>query len=383
MACCFRLAGWFLVIKMAVFPFTGVAFTVERVQLYKYSLPLKIPIWSGKTKLTQRDGLLIEILDQDGYRGLGETAPLPGYSCETLEQTQTQLFQVARELNGRKIHDGHFYCPGGGYFPSVLYGLETAFFSLQQARLEEEERFRLSPTVAVNGLVQPGDFSQLEEQLAQVLALGFRTIKLKVGRKTIKEEINMVHKISSLLPPGVHLRLDANRLWNLEQAVVFGLGIKGIELEYIEEPCKDYECLQEFYHRTSLPIALDESLVSAAFSFASIPVGVVALVLKPSRLGGVYCLLEWMEKALQKGLKPVLSSCFEAGPGFAQLLYLCSMLHGVESASGLDTLKYFNQDLFVEPLVLRNGCISLQERDTFLHPDVWRTDLFMPLYIKD
>jgi O-succinylbenzoate synthase len=65
-----------------------------------------------------------------------------------------------------------------------------------------------------------------------------------------------------------------------------------------------------------------------------------------------------VDLAMGYGIKPVISSCFEVGPGFMALLKMAASTEG-DSASGLDTLKYLEGSLFSRAVVIENGFINI------------------------
>lgn len=308
-------------------------------KVYSYSLPFKKPLLVGGETLNTRDGLIIRVIRADGTVGYGEIAPLPGYSYETLAQARNQLRQLAG-LSPNQL------------YPSVAFGLETALIKSVAGGRE---------TVGVNALSIPGP--DVEKQVRGLVEEGYTTIKMKVGRGSVDEDIEIVNKVLQALPAGIGLRLDANRNWGKEQALRFGRGVEqpvAGAIQYIEEPVKDISAIPLFYRQTGIGAALDESLQGLTPVPAAIPEGVCALVLKPTMIGGTGNTMSWIQLAGSMGLKVVISSCFEAGPGFAALLELASSVAGPETASGLDTLKYLEQTLFIEPLEIKNGRINTE-----------------------
>jgi len=65
-------------------------------EIYKYRLPLNIPIPLASKLLLFREGLIIQIFNEKGVFGLGDIAPLPGLSRETLAQAQKQILTLKR-----------------------------------------------------------------------------------------------------------------------------------------------------------------------------------------------------------------------------------------------------------------------------------------------
>jgi o-succinylbenzoate synthase len=349
---------------------------IKDVCIYRYGIPFKEPVQIGKRSLKTRNGLVVGMTDEEGITGYGEIAPLYGFSKETPAQAEKQVFQLAGKLAGMSlIKEFSLLCgdfsqlvPGLIPYPSVIFGLETAAVNLLQRYMKKvfpeftaaaEER-----KIPVNALLHSaGPLESVEDSVKEILAKGFKTIKIKVGRDSLAEDIERINRAAGILPPGVLIRVDANQRWDFQRAVAFAKGIndnKGF-IEYIEEPFrfKNIRRLGQFYEETGIPTALDETLPGVKPGDLQIPEGLAALVLKPTLLGGFGQIGGFTDLARQHGLKPIISSCFEAGPGFAELCKIVSTIDFDDSASGLDTLKYLESNLFSRPVTIEDGGIPM------------------------
>ena len=102
---------------------------------------------------------------------------------------------------------------------------------------------------------------KIEEDARRLIEKGYRTIKLKVGRHSLNEDIVAVKALRTTAGNGTEIRLDANRAWSLKEAVSFGKSVADCRIQYIEEPLKEAADLTQFFKQTGIPFALDESLV--------------------------------------------------------------------------------------------------------------------------
>ena len=59
------------------------------------------------------------------------------------------------------------------------------------------------------------------------------------------------------------------------------------------------------------------------------------------------------------GLKSVISAAFESSLGLSALAHLAGTISYEESVHGLDTLRYFDDDILTEPVVIKQGKIDL------------------------
>src|SRR5690606_27455981 len=104
-------------------------------------------------------------------------------------------------------------------------------------------------TIPLNGLLS-GSIESIESGAKQLLAEGYRTFKIKVGRLPVEQEIAMVQHVRKTIGNNIALRLDANRSWTLQTALLFGEAVAECGIEYIEEPLAQPEHLQEFVRYT-------------------------------------------------------------------------------------------------------------------------------------
>jgi D-galactarolactone cycloisomerase len=90
---------------------------------------------------------------------------------------------------------------------------------------------------------KPAGIDQVLKNCAADREMGYRQLKVKVGRGTkwmpgdtgLKRDIEVMHAIAKAFPD-CQLLIDANDAWNVETTISFLKGIEGIPLVWIEEP---------------------------------------------------------------------------------------------------------------------------------------------------
>lgn len=196
--------------------------------------------------------------------GVGEIAPLPGFSKETLDEALEDLQAKRPSL------------------PSVRFALFCAARPLQSVHL---------PTASLG----PKE--------------GFSTHKLKLGHLSIADAVNFVKAHL-----GKKLRLDCNRKWTLAMALEFAKQFKPDDFEYLEEPVQTIEELIAFSKMTNFPVAVDESI---GCNYEEIPT-LKAVVVKPTIVGHI--------PKIPKHLKMIVSSSYESGIGLLHIASLAQDL---------------------------------------------------------
>jgi len=324
--------------------------------LYRYVIPFTEAITVNGLRLLQREGIILALkTTEDGHTAYGEIAPLPGLHKETLESAEAQLVEVLSKhevVNNSFFHDQ--------LFPSVRTGLEMAMINLEATVSGESPTFSNAAElpakhVPVNALLF-GDTPQVEQRAVEFFNLGYRTFKLKISSAHCEIAIRSIETLHRTFGNTIELRLDANQSFSLDEAIEFAGHIPMESIAYIEEPLKNAEDLGEFFAKTAIPSALDETLWQRPELLEQIPPEALsALILKPNRLGGISVALKLALYAKRNNLLTVFSSAFESGISLSFYSWLAAAASAEPAACGLDTYRYLKHDLLETPFSAENG----------------------------
>lgn len=191
---------------------------------------------------------------------------------------------------------------------------------------------------------------------------GARTAKVKVAEpgQTLADDIARVRAVRDRLGAEGRIRVDANTLWNVDEAEHAIHALAPFDLEYIEQPCATVDELADIRRRTAymgIPIAADESVRKAADPLAVARAGAAdLLVIKAQPLGGIHSALRIVAEA---GLPVVVSSAIDTSVGIAMGAHLAAAVPELEFDCGLGTVALFVQDIAVEPLLPVDGFIPV------------------------
>jgi o-succinylbenzoate synthase len=336
--------------------------------LFRFSLPLRGPLVLGGATLHRREGLLLRLSGDDGAEGWGESAPLPGFSEESLHQAIAQMRLLVGSLIGREVTDD--WTDRDGAFgreleriapaPSVRFGLELAVWNMCAASSGNSLPGLLAgqPRVPVNGLLS-GSRDEVMEEAQRMKNAGYEAVKLKVGARAIAEDGRLVRELAGQVGSTISLRLDANRAWGYEQAAEFLRAAP--RFEYLEEPLADPARLPQLVREFGAPVALDESLVGMEPEVLEEHRYAWAVVLKPTLLGGISNTLRMAERALRLGMTPVVSSAYESGIGTAALVAMAASIGDHPVPAGLDTYRALADDVLDTPLGLPAPSVDVGE----------------------
>ncbi|CAF1905444.1 unnamed protein product [Brassica napus] len=369
-------------------------FQVSGIQYSRYRVRLcdRPTIYSGESSHFHREGFILSLTLEDGSVGCGEVAPLDS-SRENLMDVEGQLQLILHLMKGAKLShmlpllNGSFSSwirselgiTASSIFPSVRCGLEMALLNAMAVRhdssllgilhCQKEEIGSVQPhSVPICALVDcEGTPSEVAYVARKLVEEGFSAIKLKVARRVNSvQDALVLQEVRRVVGDQIELRADANCRWTFEEAITFGLLVKKCNLQYIEEPVQNKDDLIRFCEESGLPVALDETLDD----FKECPLrmlskythpGVVAVVIKPSVVGGFENAALIARWAQQHGKMAVISAAYESGLGLSAYILFASYLEtlnvktfrerkqGMASlvAHGLGTYKWLNEDVMM------------------------------------
>ncbi len=192
-----------------------------------------------------------------------------------------------------------------------------------------------------------------------VKASGCRTAKVKVAEpgQTLADDLARVEAVRDAIGSG-RVRIDANGMWSLDEAIESLKQLARFDLEYVEQPCAAVEDLAAVRRRTDVPVAADESIRRAEdpLLVKKLEAADIA-VLKVQPIGGVRACLEIAE---QIGLPVVVSSALETSVGIAAGVALAAALPELPYACGLATVSMFTTEVVAEPLLPVDGFLPVK-----------------------
>lgn len=294
-------------------------------EFYRYALPMR--------GVGRRVGILLHLRAANRSTGWGDAAPLPGWSVESLEDVR------------RCIKDSECEAPVPS---SLVCAIQSARASIVHSPFKNSGSENLSLNALLDGSVQ-----EILKQADDALARGCECLKIKAAGLSVAELVDLMSRISASATHQCRFRIDPNRSWDFETALHMAESLKVFPVEYIEEPLRDSSLLPEFIKRSPIGIALDETLREV--SPAGLPAykGAVAMVLKPTLMGGFDACAQYANAGAALGMASVVSACYESGVGIYALGQFALSLPR-QAAAGLDTYSRLEEDVLRERLDLRN-----------------------------
>ena len=332
------------------------------IKIVPRRLHFKQPAGTSRGSYTTRDVWYLH-LTSDKYPdrvGIGECAPLPKLSCDDMQGFESVLAHICNEVT----EQGGFSVESLRDYPSILFGLETAFRHLERGCFElwDTPFSRGEVGIPINGLIWMGDYKKMLEQIEAKMAVGFRCIKLKIGAINFEEELALLRFIRShFSAKEVELRVDANGAFAPADAMEKLKRLAELDLHSIEQPIRagQWEDMARLTAETPLPIALDEELIGI-----NIPerkqclldsVHPQYIILKPSLHGGMAGGNEWIREAEKRNIGWWITSALESNIGLNAIAHWCATFNN-PLPQGLGTGALFTNNVDM-PLEVRKDSL--------------------------
>ena len=334
-----------------------------RFESAPYALPLRRPLVTAAGTVHERRGWLLRLKEEDVCLGLGEVAPLPGAGTETLPDAAAGIEELSSlgqpivdlgldpelPITWAEALEARF-----PRLPSLRMGIETALWDrLARQRGEELEKtlFDLGPLAgpagssedsllrgrsvgtAASGRRKGAPLARVQSgklvgsviqprRIEEALTAGFQLFKLKVGAGCLDDDIERLDALRNVLAGRGSVRLDANGAWasaGEARRALEQLGLEGVTS--LEQPCPvgtegEWAALRDWLSERGCVLAADESVLDLEAAERLLQGGLVgALVLKPTRVGGLWRAMQIAASARKRGALVWVTTMLEARIG--------------------------------------------------------------------
>lgn len=344
-----------------------------QAQYYKYDLQFKQPSGTSRGILKTKETWFL-VLKEGSKKGIGECGLFRGLSADDREDYEEKLQWVCAniEIGFNKI------LPEVADFPSIQFGLEQAFLSLQSDHpfvLFPSEFTESKKSIDINGLIWMGGKEFMLQQIKDKLEVGFSCIKMKIGAIDFQSELDLLKGIrNEFTASEIELRVDANGAFHTSEALEKLKRLSEFDLHSIEQPIKQgqLEEMAILCEKTPLPIALDEELIGV-FDVTKKQellhtINPQYIILKPSLVGGFKGSEEWITFANNQNIGWWITSALESNVGLNAIAQWTYILKS-KMPQGLGTGSLFTNN-FESPLEVNNGALHYTTKNN------WKFNLF-------
>ncbi|TYA59130.1 o-succinylbenzoate synthase [Formosa maritima] len=330
----------------------------------KFILNFKQPSGTSRGILKTKETWFIKLEDH-GKIGIGECGLFRGLSVDDVPHYQDILKWACLNIHlGLEVLLDELF-----KFPSIQFGLETAFTSLKS-----KDSFELFPSkftqntdsIPINGLIWMGTESFMKQQIKEKIDTGFSCIKMKIGAIDFQTELKLLKSIrKEFSKKDIELRVDANGAFQPSEALGKLKMLSEYHIHSIEQPIKQGQIqeMARLCEDSPLPIALDEELIGV-FSKENKrellqSIKPQYIILKPSLIGGFTGSKEWIQLAESQNIGWWITSALESNVGLNAIAQWTYMLNS-KLPQGLGTGSIFTNN-FDCPLQVKSGTLQYRK----------------------
>ncbi len=343
------------------------------IQWQTYHIPFVRDFHTAHGVIDIREGMIVQVTTDEGVTGIGEIAPLPMFNVSNLADACLLLPELAGRIHQRTLYEALELLTTESVSTknaSALCGLEIALFdALGKAKdcclstLLSPSDFVPRVSVPVNAVISAKATEAAAGAALKAKLNGFPCVKLKVGLGLhIQEEIERIATVRNAIGHSMHLRLDANEAWQLDEAIAILSQCVPYDIQYIEQPLKaqDLVGMQTLRQEIPIPIAVDEVVHNLESVYVVLDRKVAdILVIKPQLAGGLRIAQQMIQAASARGVGCVITSTIEAGIGLTAELHLVAASPAVTLECGLATLPLLVDDLLTAELLIHDGFMAV------------------------
>lgn len=347
---------------------------IESLETLLVDLPTIRPHKLSVATMACQTMVIVRLRTSDGIEGLGEGTTIGGlsYGPESPESIKRNIdtylaplligqpadnFNVLRARLDRHVR-------GNAIAKSAL---ETALLDAQGKRLGLSVAELLGGArqdhLPVLWVLASGDTQQDIDEAFQMLdTRRHRDFKLKIGSRSVDEDVRHVAAIKEALGGRAGVRVDVNQAWDESSAVrgIAALQDAGIELIEQPIPAREYAGLIRLADRFQVPMLADETVQDMRDGLELINGGFSgAFTLKIAKAGGPRAVLELAQLAKAAGVGLYGGTLLEGTIGTVAALHAWATLPELAWGTEMFAPLLLTDDIVTEPLSYRDFGVEI------------------------
>ncbi len=333
-------------------------------------MQLKQPFTTSLGDVNLKDFYVVEVIDEEGYRGFGETAafPTPWYTEETVETNrhvmETSLIPLV--LYQSFTHPNQV----APLFEKVRRNnmakaaVEGAIWDLYAKRKDMPLATAIGGAkqkvdVGVSIGIQPS-INRLLHTIERRVAEGYKRVKLKIKPGW---DVNVLEQVRTRFPD-LPIMVDANSAYSL-QDIDHLKQLDDFNLMMIEQPLAHDDFLEHAQLQAKLrtPICLDESIHTLNDVKMAVHIGSCKIInIKVSRVGGITVAKQIHDYCAAHNIQVWCGGMLEAGIGRAHSVALSTLPNFTLPGDTAASSNYWERDIIDPEVTMENGEITIPNR---------------------
>lgn len=311
---------------------------ITKIEVFKLNIPLQAAVTIAIGTIEEARNILVKIHTSDGLFGTGEGAPFWMIVGETQATAFAAANDLAKILFGRNPLDIEGCTLAMNRYlarnPTIKSAFDMALYDLA-AKYAQMPLYAFlggsNQEIITDETIYIASSEAMAEDAVGIKLRGAAAIKVKLGTNPV-DDIHRVEAIRNAIGDAIPLRTDANQGWDYVGAVKVLNAISNLNVEYCEQPTKDWDCenLARIRQKTIVPICADESLFDSKDALKLIRQDCVDYFnIKLSKCGGIREAVKINAIAEAAGIKCMIGCMSESRLGISANAHLASALTNI------------------------------------------------------
>ncbi|MGG3693118.1 o-succinylbenzoate synthase [Heyndrickxia ginsengihumi] len=338
---------------------------IQHVHLSIIKMPLKSPFANALETVTERESIILEVIDHDGVAGYGEVVAFstPWYTEETVKTCYHLLKDVLipivldRAIEHPKEISERFQAVRGN--PMAKAGIETAIWDLY-AKRKNLPLWKLiggtRESVLSGVVVGTHDSKSALNQIEQFMLEGYERVKVKIKPGHDYDFLQLIRTHY----PYLSLMADANSSYTLNDLPLLK-SLDRFNLLMIEQPLAvddivEHAALQK---QMQTPICLDESIVTYHDAESAIRLRSMGVLnIKIGRVGGLWNAIQLHNLCLKHSIPVWCGGMIEFGISRAFNIALATLEGFTIPGDISSSNRFWEKDIITPEVHVRKGKIQ-------------------------
>lgn len=322
-----------------MFVFLGAGFVTRRffmalhLSFKFYELPLEHPFTISRYTVTVQKTVIVTISDGEFF-GYGEATVNPYYHStgERLTESLTKVKPIVENLSD--LHPTEFWKTIAPNFTEdyfALCAIDMAYWDFYARKQHRTVRSYFSDKITTPLTSYTIAIDSIEMMQQKILEKPWPIYKIKLGTSDDLKIVETLRKITDAV-----FRVDANAAWTSEQTILYSKILKGLNVEFIEQPlnANDFEGMKKVKDQSFLPIIADEScqrgedVLNCSKLFHGVNI-------KLMKCGGITPALRMIKTARENGLSIMAGCMTESTVGISGLAQIAPLLDFIDADGAL------------------------------------------------
>ena len=345
--------------------------TIQQIELYKFSIPLKEPFITSLGTDTAAENVLVKIITNKGITGFGECSPYMPINGESQDTCFIVGQYFAKALKGKdplqiedciNLMDKIIYGNSSikSAFDIALYDIASQHAKVPLYKFLGGEN---NKTIITDYTVSIGDPLTMAAAAVKIKEQGYPAIKIKLG-KDGKTDVERVKAIRKAVGDEIPLRIDANQGWKVKEAIETLKALAVFDIQHCEEPIARWKFmkLRKVKNNSPIPIMADESCGDDHDAERLIDLNACDYFnIKLGKSGGIFKALKIVKLAEAAGIHLQVGAMIESRLAMTAFAHFALSSPLIEHFD-FDTALMFSEDPVTGGIIYeKNGVVKVPE----------------------